>query len=736
MSKRHAKQEQISGLESVDMMEFKAPRFSDSNGRRRSRSAGNGYEERKAVQPTQKATIESKDASGDLASNGPYKATKTGMVWLKPFNGKSVPVPLTNFSARVVEDIALDDGVELGRAFEIEAVLNGAATRFNVPADQFSRMDWVTEHLGASAVIYAGSGKRDHARAAVQLLSGDIRQRRVFTHLGWRNVNGRWVYLHAGGAIGACGTVEGVEVSLPEPLDRFALQAPPTGIPLALAVRASLRFLDLAPDIITVPLYAAVARAVVATADFGLHIVGPTGAGKSELCALGQQHFGSGMDSRHLPSCWTSTGNSLEALAFLAKDSLLTVDDFAPAGSTADVQHYHREADRVLRAQGNNAGRQRLKSDCSLRPARPPRGLMLSTGEEVPRGQSLRARMLVLELGPSDLNWKLLTSCQQDAARGVYAKALAGFVRWMAPRHNAIHYQLPTRMRELRRQALQSGTHKRTPEIVANLALGLRHWLEYARQANAIGEAEAKAIWRRCWSGLGQAAAVQRNHQKTSEPTRRYLELLNAAIACGRAHVADPTGTCPKHPEAWGWREVIVGNEGITDWRPSGEKVGWLDANHLFLEPAAAYATAQKLARDQGDTLTVDEHTLRRRLAEKGLLVTTSTSTSRETITVRRKLERRRREVLHLSVETFSDSFGTSTTAEEDILDPLSGEEIGSTSGNNPTSTTPTPASASGELVELVELPLRERVAQNSTAGEGPGASSLSAELDLTYLDT
>src|SRR5206468_12743200 len=120
-------------------------------------------------------------------------------------------------------------------------------------------------------------------------------------------------------------------------------------------------------------------------ADFNIHIAGPTGVGKTEVAALVQQHFGAGMDARNLPGSWSSTGNALEELAFQAKDVLLVVDDFIPTGSMADVQRAHRDADRVLRAQGNRSGRQRMRADGSLRAVRPPRGLIVSTGEDVPR---------------------------------------------------------------------------------------------------------------------------------------------------------------------------------------------------------------------------------------------------------------------------------------------------------------------------------------------------------------
>jgi len=109
---------------------------------------------------------------------------------------------------------------------------------------------------------------------------------------------------------------------------------------------------------------------------------------KSEITALGQQHFGATMDARALPGSWTSTGNALEAIASAAKDALLVIDDYVPQGTTADRARLNAIADRVLRAQGNRSGRGRLRSDATMRRSRPPRGLIVSTGEEVPGGQS------------------------------------------------------------------------------------------------------------------------------------------------------------------------------------------------------------------------------------------------------------------------------------------------------------------------------------------------------------
>src|SRR5262249_43860144 len=155
-------------------------------------------------------------------------------------------------------------------------------------------------------------------------------------------------------------------------------------------------------------------------------------------------------------------------------------DDFAPHGSSADVQRYHRDADRLFRGQGNNAGRQRMRPDGTLRLTNPPRGLVLSTGEETARGQSLRGRQLILELSKGDIESADLTACQQDAAEGLYAASLAAFIKWVAFRYDTIRDELRGRVEALRDEVATDGQHARTPSIVAQLAVGFRYFLDFA----------------------------------------------------------------------------------------------------------------------------------------------------------------------------------------------------------------------------------------------------------------
>jgi hypothetical protein len=582
----------------------------------------------------------------------------------KPTADGPVTIPMCNFNARIAEQVTHDDGAEHRTVLAIEGSLGEMPLpRAEVSTESFARMDWPLVTWGTRAVVYAGQSTRDHLRVAIQTLSRDVVVRTVYAHTGWRCMEGVWHYLHGGGAIAANGASTTIAVSLPDALAGFHLPAPPSGTELIEAVRASLRLVEVAPRRISVPVLTAAYRAALGTTDFSLGLYGPTGVFKSELGALAQQHFGAGLDARHLPANWSSTSNSLEATAFAAKDTILVVDDFAPGGGVHDVQRLNREADRLLRAQGNHSGRQRMRADGTLRAAKPPRGTIVVTGEDVPRGQSLRSRNFVLEVSPGDVDVAVLTTGQQDARDGLYAAATAGFVRWLAPQYDRIVKELRREIECIRDVAKAAGQHARTPAIVADLAIGLKYMLAFALEVGAIDQTERDRRWQDGWKAINEAATAQAAHLEGAEPTRHFLRLLAGVLASGRGHVASPDGECPiESAEAWGWRHERrdSGDKSYESWHDQGRRLGWIEGDDLYLEPEAAFAEVQRLAADQGETLPVAQRTLQKRLREKGLLKTTDSA--RCTNTSRKSLEGVRRDVLHLHSRVLSGGELTNPT--------------------------------------------------------------------------
>ena len=594
--------------------------------------------------------------AGDAALRvaGIYSETETGLVREQADKKKGDVVatyPLTNFIARVVSDLERDDGTEeKAHAFEITARLGGRSATFNVSAAHFSGMRWATEHLGAEAVVYAGQGTADHARVAIQLLSGRPPRRTIYTHSGWRKIGDAWFYLHGAGAIGADGRVDGLEVELPPELSAFRLELSDDPLP---AIRASMRMLDLAPDRISVPIYGAIWRSILGGADYSNLLYGPTGVFKTELAALIQSHFGARFDARHLPTSFTSTANTNELLAFTAKDAVLVVDELHPPASGNERESMFRDAARLLRAQGNSVGRGRMRTDGTLRPARPPRGTLVATGEELPRGQSIHARLLTSEVHAGDISAERLTVCQHDAAAGLYAQATAAFVRWLAPQFDEARTEFEKLRSELRSQVRHE--HLRTADIRAQLTASYSILIRFLLDIGAIEEKETDRFKGRIGAGLEDAANAQSEYSRGAEPVGAFLRLLTSAIGAGRAHVADASGGEPQTRAASaGWRLVRIG-AGVNEreeWQPQGDRIGWVDGDFLYLDRDGSYKAAQTMAVDGSNGIEVSASTLLRRLRDRGLL--TEFDRNREVLTARKTIEGRRQDVVCLRASLLS----------------------------------------------------------------------------------
>jgi hypothetical protein len=70
---------------------------------------------------------------------------------------------------------------------------------------------------------------------------------------------------------------------------------------------------------------------------------------------------------------------------------------------------------------------------------------------------------------------------------------------------------------------------------------------------------------------------MQSRYQSASDPVQMFLDSVQAAIASGRAHVANIDGSVPSDVQAWGWWKVGI------DWTPKGRRIGWVDDADLYL---------------------------------------------------------------------------------------------------------------------------------------------------------
>jgi hypothetical protein len=594
---------------------------------------------------------------------------RDGGIWFVAGDDKPDQI-LTNFTARISKNQMLDDGVETQHRYEITATVDGKQRVIQMPAGKYSEMGWVAEQLGAKAVLKAGYGFKDKVREAIQTLEIDTCvDETIYTHTGWRLIDDRWVYLHAGGAIGAEGNICDVTTKLHGALGRYQLRLPCDGTAEQKAIRASLGIIELGPTTITYPLLAGVYRSVMGDTGMSVHLVGGTGVFKTQLAALCQQHYGAEFTGEQLPGSWSSTANALEAETFLAKDALFVIDDFKPTGNRYAVDKLHSDADRILRGSSNGQSRARLNRDAELKPDKPPRTLIMSTGEDTPRGESLRARLLIIQIAKGVINSTRLSRCQQDAAGGLYSNSMSGFIRWVAGDYEAILARLAARQKELRDQ-LKVGKHQRTANNLAKLIAGFEIFLDYAVSAGAMNNAAAENHREACKVSLLQLAEEQDLQQQEYNPAIRFCDLLRSAINSDQAHLKDRHGGAPLEPLSWGWREDVNTTHGTL--RACGVCVGWLDRGNIYLDLNSAIAAVQKVAADnEGIGFTPGRIT--GALYEADLLASTDIGTSRKTHLVRKTVAGRRTNVLHLKADALGVVLGGLRLGQEEHEEAIAG---------------------------------------------------------------
>jgi hypothetical protein len=526
---------------------------------------------------------------------GPYRRLDGRLCRLRlDREGNEVAQALSNFDAEVLEEVAYDDGADTSRVFHVRGKLSDGRELpvARVPAAEFPGMGWVTGSWGVRAVVSAGQGARDHLRAAIQTLS-NASSRTVFKHTGWREHAGAWAYLFHGGAVGA----NDVAVELEPPLDRVAL--PAEAADLEESVSWSLRLLDCGPDTVMTTLLGAVYEAplsFVMSPDFAVWLVGPSGSLKSELAALAQRHFGR-FDRKTLPATWTSTENSLEARLFALKDVLAVVDDYAPLTDARAQTDLERRAQRVLRGVGNRAGRGRLRADLTAHPDRPPRGLVLCTGEDLPPGPSIQARLVVVPVDRDRLNLPAVTALQTNAHR--LPHAMRGYIEWLRPQLADLMESLPIERERVRGELHRIGSHLRQAEALAHLYVGFDLFLTFAESVGALDAATASNLRGRGLDALRALGEGQGRQLGELDPAERFLTVLGTLLVQRRVTLV------PKDRDA----------------DPAdAEFIGWRDEHFAYLLPAAVRRRIASFLRESGEHWPHTPTALNQALARRGVL--------------------------------------------------------------------------------------------------------------------
>ncbi|MGO8992389.1 MAG: DUF3854 domain-containing protein [Polyangiaceae bacterium] len=439
---------------------------------------------------------------------------------------------LANFTATITKEVTEDDGVTVSKLFTVAGKLSNGVTlpTASVRSAEWNDRTWVTENWGARAVVEAGRDSWGHTVAAIQKASSPVTAV-TYTATGWRKIGDGMAYLFPGGSVGS----SDADVRNPDDGGRYGF---PTGDAtkerVASAISRSLDLISIGEAGVTVPALSAAYTAPLASileVDFGVWMAGESGSRKSGLTALVGCHFGK-FTYCSLPASWTSTVNALESFLFRAKDTLGLIDNYIPCDREAAAK-----VNRIVQQIGDRASRARLTKTSDAMPSRPPRGLMLATGEDVPVGSSdsTVGRLVVVRVKGGDLPVENIIAASQDADD--YSIAMRAYLEWFGAdyetRAAAVRRHREKLIEQFAAVVTEHAVHPRTARNVATLGAGLMAFLRFAQETAAITSERYEEIRISANRALVQVARAQASFRENATPVQRYLSTLRALLLQG-----------------------------------------------------------------------------------------------------------------------------------------------------------------------------------------------------------
>jgi len=571
-----------------------------------------------------------------INSNGGLSKMVVEPVLDKTINEETIAekeIPICDFVAWPTREILKDDGVSNERYIELEGILPDYCNlpKITVPMSEFDKMNWVGPRWGMQAAIRPY--KQMELKYCLQKMAqGGISESRVYTFLGWKKVDGKWIYLHAGGAVGA----ENVEIELPEKLRNYRL---PKGIPdIGSAIKAVIDLFEIGPVKILYPLISVAflsplmepLRQAGIEPGVLVYLWGHTGSRKSTLIALILCHFGK-FDNKTLPASFRDTAKNIEVLAFIVKDNLLVVDDLYPTNNPKEFKELVGKLEYLLRNQGDRQGRGRLnksdKGNYVPGGGKDPRGMIVASGEMQPLSGSSLARAYTIRIYPNDLDNDKLKVAQDQSE--LLSQAMVGYLEWLAPKLDDLPKTLASRFHELRKKAREEakvkGRHGRLDEAIAHMYIGLEMFFKYVIESGAVTEEEAKAHLAKAWEVLKQGADEQTEMAHGNDTSELFIKAILDLQAQNKVYFASMDGEVPVMDQ-----EIIPLRRELIGWGPD-------DAGVYYLLMKPAVKAVNELLRGQGESIVITKDTLLDAFEQKDLLATPEGKTRSYSKTIKGK---------------------------------------------------------------------------------------------------
>lgn len=512
---------------------------------------------------------------------------------------------ISNYVIVPEKQIIRDNGEEKEGEVLVHGLLEGGKklSQVSTSINSLMNLEFVPIKWGIAPYISSGTVNKESIRVITQQLSRNIETEITYTHLGWTiDDEGNFVYLHSGGAIGKTN----VNVDINENLSKYKLPSSIENKDKALF--ATLDFLDICDTSITVPLLAitylsplvSITEKIGRTPNFIIWVHGLTGSRKTSLALAALNHFGD-FTSNTPPATFKDTHNSIEVKMFMAKDSLIVIDDFHPGVDSGQDRQMKSTAEKILRNYGDRIARSRMNSNMGLNKTFKPRGLAVVTGEDLPNGTSSTARFVGIEVNRDSVDLDKLTKIQEN--HELLSEAMFLYIQWISKNEDRIKELILLYLHKSRDIFNTNTSHARIGEGISWLYVGFNIFKTFLQEEITENCDKIIELDNICNSSLDIVMKNQIKLYKKQEIETVFLEALEELINTNKVYLVD----LDKNND-----EVIY----------QGKFIGYKDKEFLYLHDATVYSEVNIFLNRRNESLNMNMDALLKIFRDKWMIKT------------------------------------------------------------------------------------------------------------------
>ncbi|WP_318206206.1 hypothetical protein [Streptomyces sp. SCL15-4] len=484
-----------------------------------------------------------------------------------------------------------------------------------VPADDFDKLAWLDrQELAEIPQVLAATGQTARGDIVTSIRLGSARYPTIpaYSRLGWHCRDGRWLYVHGGGAWTKDGALDvpvygnglGVFTMAPPPEDDAAGRR---------AFDALWQLFGMTPDKFAAVEIGAVFRAAMGRPSGSCTYCAVNRSGKSGHMAFLTQCWAPSVRWNTLPF---NAGKAFATPAYVEYvhhtfgDMFVGWDDMAPTGSARERADYFDLFARSL-FNGSSKGRMGIKDGKIVaRDRLRPRAFGGLSAEDVTAVESAQNRTHLLQLSRGEFDPAAFAAADENGGPSDRSALMSAFVIWWAAKMPAHAYVSELEHRFAADLTAATEAPGRYVESSADKAAGLFCGLEFALSRGWVTQDRARELWERGWAGLCESLRAQVDANSGQSMADRIRDAILDGLAVGDVHVLDVHGGMPAQGQALGWRGEYAQGAGI----------GWTDGTRLYLLPSAAAPYVIQKSADSGAPIEITARAMGEALETAGYI--------------------------------------------------------------------------------------------------------------------